>query len=208
MTNFSQINDPLQLGRILWPDVHFYDKQKEIVYSVRDNDETVVVAGNMLGKDFVAGFIALTFFLVPELYIRSKGVATEVRIMTTSVNEKHLDVLWGEMSRFISTSKIPLRIEDGGPLITNKYEIKKMVNGRLDGFSFLVGKVAKKDESMSGAHAAHNLGVIDEASGIEDSVYEEFCKWAKRQLIFGNPHSTRNFFQKMVEGGDILRGEK
>lgn len=47
--SYNRVPDPLQLGRILWPDVHFYDKQQEIVYSVWNNDETFVVAGNMLG---------------------------------------------------------------------------------------------------------------------------------------------------------------
>jgi hypothetical protein len=41
--------DPLQLAEIMWPGVRFYDKQREILQSVVDNDETVVVAGHMLG---------------------------------------------------------------------------------------------------------------------------------------------------------------
>jgi hypothetical protein len=41
--------DPLVFANLLWPEVEFYDKQKEIIYSVRDNIETVVPAGNMLG---------------------------------------------------------------------------------------------------------------------------------------------------------------
>ncbi len=41
--------DPIKFANLMWPNVRFYNKQKEIIYSVRDNDETVVVAGNMLG---------------------------------------------------------------------------------------------------------------------------------------------------------------
>src|SRR6516165_73934 len=84
--------DPLKLGRILWPDVRFYKQQEEIIHSVLWNDETYVPAGNMLGKDFVAGFIAVTFFLIfPE----SKQQHT--RVITTSVKDDHLRVLWGEI---------------------------------------------------------------------------------------------------------------
>ena len=48
------IVDPVEFKKLCWPDVEFYDKQREIIYSVQDNDETIVPAGNMLGKDFVA----------------------------------------------------------------------------------------------------------------------------------------------------------
>ena len=41
--------DPLWMARELWPSVYFYNKQREIIYSVVDNEETVVIAGNMLG---------------------------------------------------------------------------------------------------------------------------------------------------------------
>src|SRR5690348_5247537 len=64
----SELNDPLVLGRLLRPHVRFYDKQVDMIYSVRDSKETYVVAGNQLGKDFVSGFICLTFFLAPQMY--------------------------------------------------------------------------------------------------------------------------------------------
>lgn len=45
----NELRDPLKFAKALWPKVTFYDKQREIIYSVRDNDETFVPAGNMLG---------------------------------------------------------------------------------------------------------------------------------------------------------------
>jgi hypothetical protein len=33
----------------LWPSVVFYREQEEIIYSVVENDETFVPAGNMMG---------------------------------------------------------------------------------------------------------------------------------------------------------------
>ena len=61
--------EPILFFRLLWPEVRFYDKQIEIIESVRDNDETFVPAGNMLGKDYVAAAVALWFFLTrhPEI---------------------------------------------------------------------------------------------------------------------------------------------
>jgi hypothetical protein len=43
--------DPLRLAKLLWPWVHFYDKQREMIYSVEDNAETIVVAGNQARPD-------------------------------------------------------------------------------------------------------------------------------------------------------------
>lgn len=43
------LNDPLVVGKLLWPHVQMYAKQREVIYSIRDNVETFVVAGNKLG---------------------------------------------------------------------------------------------------------------------------------------------------------------
>lgn len=41
--------DPLKLCAELWPHVTFTRHQRNIIYSVVENDETVVVAANMMG---------------------------------------------------------------------------------------------------------------------------------------------------------------
>ncbi len=43
------VQDPIKFGKLLWPDVSFYREQRQIIYSVRDDEETFVSAGNMLG---------------------------------------------------------------------------------------------------------------------------------------------------------------
>jgi hypothetical protein len=49
MRDPRELQDPFELQKVLWPQVRFYDKQREIIASVRDDDETFVTAGNMLG---------------------------------------------------------------------------------------------------------------------------------------------------------------
>lgn len=188
------VPDPMWLKERLWPDVRFYDKQIEIIYSVVDNDETYVPAGNMLGKDFVAGFIALWFFLAHR----------EVRVITTSVKDDHLRVLWGEIGRYIQSAQQPLTLDRGGPLLWNHHDIKKVVDGKLCTISYLRGMVSKAGEGMAGHHAKHTLGIIDEASGVADLVYTQMDTWSKRKLIIGNPNPCANFFFKGVEAGDLL----
>jgi hypothetical protein len=68
--------------------------------------------------------------------------------------------------------------------------------------SYLLGMVSQKGEGMAGHHARYTLGIIDEASGVDDLVYTQMDTWAKRKLIIGNPNPTENFFKKLVVGGD------
>ena len=190
--------DPVRLAADLWPEVVFYRKQLEVIYSVERNAETYVTAGNKLGKDFVAGFICLSLFL------RSLRAGRTCRIVTTSVAEHHLKVLWAEIARFASTCRSPLLAEDGGPLGLYHLEIRRASEASAKNpMSYLVGRVSQRGEGLAGHHADITLFVADEASGIADVAYEMSQGWAKRMLIFGNPNNTSNFFRKGVEAGDL-----
>jgi len=194
------LEDPLRFKAMLWPDVAFYDRQIEVVESVCHNKETVVIAGNMLGKDFIAGFICLWFFLVHDF----------VRVLTTSVKDDHLDILWSEINKFIRTSALPLKVEDGGLLKVVHHEIRKVCGSDTAiEHSYIKGQVSKKGEGLSGHHAAHTLLVVDEASGVDQQVYDHGMEWAGKALIFGNPNPCNNFFSKADEEGDLkLAGRK
>lgn len=209
-----KVIDPLELASVLWPDITFYREQQEIIYSVCDNYETVVPAGNMLGKDFVAGFLVVYFFLT----------RTPCRIVTTSADSYQLEsVLWGEIRKFIQTSRQPLEVERGGNLIVNHLHVRKVIpSGRMDAktqrpilaecpTSYIRGRTSAKGEGLLGHHASgpdpnvpHTLAVIDEASGVEDIAFTNMDTWAARKLIIGNPYPCNNYFKKAVKGGDII----
>jgi len=192
-----------------------------MIESVALNKETVVTAGNKLGKDYTAGYICVLFFLAPWLFfprryfleVESDRTSPDQpewqihtrRIVTTSVDGNQLRNLWGEISRFMLGSKVPLLQSQGGPLVLNQMDIS-LAAERSEGkepLNYLIGRVSSTGEGISGAHAAYNLMVIDEASGSQDAIYEFAQGWAKKFLIFGNPNDTENFFRKMVEEGDI-----
>lgn len=199
-------DNPLAFAKIMWPKVKFYNKQREVIESVRDNYETFVPAGNMLGKDFVTAFIALWFFLTRH----------PCRIITTSVDETQLDgVLWGEIRNFIHTSRYPMDCKKGGPLILNHLHVRKRIGGRTCGISYMIGRVAAKGEGMLGHHVAEvgdgvpkTLFIADEASGVEDIYYDRADTWAKRKLVIGNPYPCNNFFKRGVDGGDLPAKEE
>lgn len=195
--------DPIEFGKLCWPHVGFYREQKEIIYSVRNNDETYVPAGNMLGKDFVAAFIVIWFFVSRH----------PCKILTTSVTESHLDVLWGEIDKFVRTSKWPLDARRGGPLMIQKTQMRKVVKGRVHEDCYAIRRVANDQSiaSFQGHHVtpdpgqpidnlARNLFVADEASGVPDAYYQMASIWAKRVFIFGNPWPCMNFFYRAVKG--------
>ena len=164
--------DPLLLAKELWPDVMFYREQREIIYSVWHNDETFVPAGNMLGKDFVAGFIALAFFLT----------RSPCRVISTSVDHAQLEgVLWGEIRRFVQTCKYPLEAQNGGPLICNHLHIRKVDPKTLqvDPLSYLIGRVASKGEGMLGHHIAKTGDGIPRTLFIAD----EACHDSKTEVL-------------------------
>tara|TARA_R110002020_G_scaffold376130_3_gene587286 strand:+ start:10445 stop:12025 length:1581 start_codon:yes stop_codon:yes gene_type:complete len=193
--------DPVGFVKVMWPDVVLYDKQAEIMESVRDNDDTIVIAGNQLGKDFISGLISLWFFC-------SRRPA---RVVTSSVKFDQLnDVLWGEIRNFISTAARPL------PIHYNHMKIRQVYNdGRYVDKSELVGQVVSTEEGLLGRHLAlgpdglpTTLVIFDECSGVEDGVWEKCSTWAKRRLAIGNAFDCENFFREAYKKGDIPRDPK
>ena len=192
--------DPIAFASEWWPGVRFYGKQVDVIYSTLYDDETFVPAGNMLGKDFVGGFVCLYTFLAARL------LGMTCRIVTTSVKDDHLRVLWGEIGRFAQTCKVPLLAGKGGGLVFNFRDVKWDATGcdppgAKCEVSYLRGMVSEKGEGMAGHHADYTLAVIDEASGVDDLVYSQVDTWAKHKLVIGNPNPTKNFFYRAVKAG-------
>lgn len=219
--NLPRTIDPIEFQQILWPSVKLYDKQKEMIYAVRDARETFVVAGNQLGKDFVTGYICLSFFIAPWLYfprsyvqevermgrtvngrVQPDYIVHQRRIVTTSVRDDHLDILWGEISRFYQLCALPL--DEALTFTHHELRFKEETNKTTNVLCYLKGQTSATGEGMSGHHAPYTLGVGDEASGLDDEIYNQFKRWAKRMLFFGNPNPCQNFFRVQYQQGDLL----
>lgn len=205
--------DPIAFTQHFWPDVYLYDKQRAILYSLMDNDETYVPAGNELGKDFVAGIAVWWYFLTRN----------PCRIVTTSATDKHLNVLWSEVMNRLRTSAYPLSVEQGGTIIVNQRELRK----NHCAMSYVIGMVASDAtmEAMQGHHVTpatlaeandgipRNMFISDESSAVAQGFYDMASTWAKRMFIFGNPWDCTNYFKYAVKGnpgttdkgGDIPR---
>lgn len=191
-----ELSDPVKACKLIWPNYTLYDKQQEILYSLRDNFETIVPAGNDMGKDFITGMAVLWYFVSRR----------PCRIVTTSVDNTQLqDVLWGEIRKFAAEAAVPLPIEITGEL--RMYQTTSW-GGRIKG-SECIGRVSRKGEGMLGRHAAWTennepttLLVVDEASGVDDEGYDKADTWAHRILVIGNPYKCNNFFFRGSQEGD------
>lgn len=195
-TEFTLV-DPLKLIKLCWPGVTLYREQKEILYSVEENPETVVPAANQLGKDFTAALVVLVFFLR----------RTSARVVTTSVDQPQLEqVLWGEIANFIATSEYKL------PLKINHLSIKRVDKfGNEDPKGYLIGRTAANQAGLQGHHLARGPGgspttmaVYDEASGIHPDMFQATAAWRHTMLIIGNCFPCRNYFYQSAKEGNLV----
>ena len=187
--------DPLRFIALCWPKMCLFDKQQEVLLSVRDNHETFVHAANQMGKTRIAAIIAIWFF----------ASRTPARVVISSSNETQLEsVLWSEIRQLISSSAWPL------PFVVTHLSIKKRIrvgSTETESADYVLGHVTKTVESFQGHHLPSDkprvLVIFDEASAIGDEYFEASESWAHRKLVVGNPLSTTNFFYRCCKGGDV-----
>lgn len=193
MYNEYGVIDPHYYIETMWPHYRLYDKQHEIIDSFEYNNITVVPSANKMGKDFVASLCGLGMFTRYPV----------CRILTTSIRDDHLSILWSEINSHIEQCRFVLKAPKGCLKIKHR-EIRKIRNGKDCAISYMKGIVSERPEGFAGHHADMTAAILDEASGIDDQVLEQILTWSKRTLIIGNPNPCTNFFNKFVKEGDML----
>lgn len=169
------------------PDQRAY--QAEIVTSIAENQETFVVTGHSVGKDFLAGRV------VPWWICTRKGV-----VLTTAVKALQVEkILWGEVRSAYKSALAPL----GGRLMP--------AAARWDGTGpkhYALGMTANEVNALAGFHADNVLGLVDEAAGVPDFAQEALMGCAvgadDRLAYFGNPKcGPTHWFAKDASSPDI-----
>lgn len=160
------------LGTDLW------QKQRDIVLSVRDYERTTVRSSNAIGKTFTEAQIALWFL---------SAFPPAVVINTAPTHRQVENQFWREFRRAYKKAKMPL----GGKLLKTQFNIDE--NWFAIGFTSKTGEDGL--EAFQGWHAEHILVIVDEASGVHPRVFEAIqgaLAGGKivRLLYCGNP--TRN----------------
>ncbi len=160
------------LGADLW------SKQEEVLTALKDHQRVAVKSGNGLGKGFSAA-VAILWFLCchdPAVVLSTAPTFRQVR-----------HVLWREVHRLYRRAAFPL----GGKLLDTRLEMSE--------FRFALGLSADSDDEFQGFHSPNMLIVVDEAEGVEETIYEaieaimtsEYCGL----LLIGNPTTMSGTFR-------------
>ncbi len=171
----------------------YYNRQVEMCRSVVDYRCTVVYSGNSIGKDYWIGG------LVPWwLYTRPNSL-----IIVTGPTQTVLgSVTWKEIRRAIEGSFLPVK-----PRITGGIKASPAMVEIKPGWHAL-GYSTTSVERASGQHARDLLVIVEEASGVEDEIWDalESLKYTKLVAI-GNPIRAEGRFIEMIRPADADRAD-
>ena len=162
----------------------YWSAQREIADSVVKNRITLVQAGNLVGKTYVAAGLLLWF-----LYTRPNSIVISTAPTQTQLEE----VLWKEVRTAWKHSRIPL----DGRLLADPQKIA------ISDTHFAIGYSTTKTERISGHHTYHLLALIDEFSGIAPEIVEAIDSLdAGRLLAIGNPLRPDGPFYERCQSAD------
>lgn len=157
------------------------DCQADILRSVAKNKMTSVRSGHGVGKSTVEAW-AIIWFLATRPY---------PKIPCTAPTQHQLfDILWAEVSKWLRNN----------PLLVNEIiwtKEKLYLKGHPEEW-FAVARTATKPDALQGFHADNVLYIIDEASGVDDKIFEpvlgSLSTEGARLLMCGNPTQLTGFF--------------
>ena len=159
--------------------VRLWSKQVEVLEAIKDSHRVAVKSGNGLGKGFSAAVAILWF-----LYCHDPAVV----LSTAPTFRQVRHVLWREVHRLSRKARYSLR----GKLLDTRLELSEG--------HFALGLSADSDNEFQGFHSSNMLIVVDEAEGVEETIYEaieavmtsENC----RLLLIGNPTTMSGTFRR------------
>ena len=176
----------------------WWDKQKEVIESVRDNQRTAVRSGHTVGKTKIAAGTMLwfQFNFFPSRVISTAPTGRQVSLL-----------LWGEIRRLYRQMMLKIKrefgIAMGARLFDTDYlEIyKKLWYG--------IGYSTDEVEAFTGSHEINILFVVDEGSGVKEGIFEgietSLNSPNSKVLTIGNPTNLGSYFGKIFltkEGRD------
>jgi len=166
----------------------FWPTQERIVESVWRNRHTAVPACHSSGKTHVAARIALLFLTA---YMGS-------RVIITGPSDRQVkNVFWPELVRAHQTAKVPL----GGQITTEKLTVD------ADWYALAFSATQYQEDRFSGFHAPYVLVIVDEASGIPQTITDQIAGVLSggivaHELQIGNPISPLSAFRDACDSPD------
>ncbi len=158
-------------------------QQIGVLQSLSSHKKVSVRAGHGVGKSTLASWAVFWFLLTrPESKI----------ICTAPTFHQLYDVLWSEAAKWRRVS----------PLITSLFSWKQKriecVLGPEDWWA--AARTADKPEALAGRHAGHIMLLVDEASGIDDRIFEAaegmLTSENSYALMLSNPTRSDGYFYR------------
>jgi phage terminase large subunit len=167
------VNDPVAFGREIL-DFEPWSKQIEVMRSVRDNPKTAVRACHGVGKTAVAAHIALWFL----------ATRPHSRVITTAPTFAQVEtLLWVAIRGAIARA----HVRGTG----KQFPKPNRTSLELAPDWFALGLSTNEPERFQGHHADHLLLIVDEASGVDDGIFEAAEGFLTAEdakvLLIGNP---------------------
>jgi hypothetical protein len=162
---------------------YWWSKQREVASSVAEHRFTSVRSARGVGKTRVAAGIVLWWL---SAFPNAKVISTAPTF--TGVEK----LLWAEVHKVYRQAKVPL----GGRLLNVEW---KLPNGNL-----AVGLASDPHnaEAFAGHHEDNLLVVVDEASGVDQRIFDVMRGYftseqgRQRMLLIGNPTRTSGAFYR------------
>lgn len=159
-----------------------WEGQKLVMRAIATHDAVTVPAGRAVGKSRLDGAIALWF-------VATRGPNSRV-ICTGPTNNVVQQVFWEELRNLFTFAKKPIRGECA----------KKSTTGlRTSEGAQVLGLTAERPEGFQGIRAGNMLVIVDEASGVDDTIFEVIegnMAGGSKLLLTGNPTKSKGFFRE------------
>lgn len=186
------------LGMRLW------SAQRRILEAVRDHKRVTVRSGHKIGKSCTAAIIALWFYCT----------FLDARVVFTSVTARQVDaILWRELGKIVAKAGCCLACRSAAreahrpeprpcphsSLIDGRMNSLARSGFRARDFREIQGFTARDAEAVAGISGANLLYIPDEASGIEDPIFEAIegnRAGGARMVMFSNPTRTEGEFYR------------
>ncbi len=155
------------------------DNQADILNRVANNRMTSIRSGHGIGKSTVLSWLIIWFMCTRPF----------PKIPCTAPTKHQLyDILWAEIAKWLNPT-LKTEIE---------WTQEKLYMKAYPENWFAVPRTATQPDALQGFHAEHLLYIIDEASGVKDSVFEpvlgSLSTQDSRLIMMGNPTQLSGFF--------------
>ena len=163
-----------------------WEKQIQIIESVRDHPRTAVRSCHGIGKSWIAGQVILWF-----LYSFAPSI-----VLSTAPTWRQVEkLIWKEVRASYRRASIPL----GGSILPKSPEIQIQQDEW-----YAMGLSTNEPDRFQGFHEENILVVVDEAAGVPEDIFEAIegvlTSRNARLLLLGNPTSNSGTFWSAFRG--------